>query len=394
MRNLLSISIALFGLILALPLFQAVTGIPPDAPLAGVENAAARPPLGLAAWWDGTLQAGSDAWLSQNLGLRGFWVRTANQINYTLFRELPRRSGTQVLMGRDGFLYEKAYVDTYNAKGRHHKAEMKNISASTRRLQDRLARDGIAFLLVIAPSKAEIYPEHLPAEADTAGRPARRSNYQNMIVYLQRDGVNVVDAHDLFQQWKKAPGAPLLFSKGGTHWNQYGAARVVEILLARLRELTGKDLPSIRVTGAVTNRTIVDADNDLGELVNLWSARPLAGPQIHPVVEKIPGTHLPDLLVVGDSFVFTLTGWMDREQLYRRRDTYYYFNRRFAYPEALDAPLDRRQLDLLREVQGRDAVVVEVGEYWLPRIGFGFVRELLRAYDALDAGAAAADSGS
>ena len=35
--------------------------------------------------------------------------------------------------------------------------------------------------------------------------------------------------------------------------------------------------------------------------------------------------------------------------------------------------------------QGRDAVVIEVGEYWLPRVGFGFVRDLLRAYDALDA---------
>ena len=106
MRRFLSISIGLFGAILALPLFQAATGIPRDVPLAGVESAVARPPPGLAAWWNGTLQSGFDAWFNQNLGLRGCWVRTANQLNYTLFRELPRRSGTQVLMGRDGFLYE------------------------------------------------------------------------------------------------------------------------------------------------------------------------------------------------------------------------------------------------------------------------------------------------
>jgi hypothetical protein len=31
-------------------------------------------------------------------------------------------------------------------------------------------------------------------------------------------------------------------------------------------------------------------------------------------------------------------------------------------------------------VRGRDAVVIEVNEYWLPRIGFGFVRDLLKAY--------------
>ena len=55
---------------------------------------------------------------------------------------------------------------------------------------------------------------------------------------------------------------------------------------------------------------------------------------------------------------------------------------------APNTPLDKRQLDLLAEIRGRDAIVIEVGEYWLPRIGFGFVRDLLRAYDALDAAAA------
>ena len=39
-----------------------------------------------------------------------------------------------------------------------------------------------------------------------------------------------------------------------------------------------------------------------------------------------------------------------------------------------------------------DAVVIEVGEYWLPRVGFGFVRDLLKAYDALDAARAAGNA--
>ena len=251
------------------------------------------------------------------------------------------------------------------------------------------AADGIAFLLVIAPSKAEIYPDHLPEGADVAGRSGRRSNYQNMVERLRADGVNLVDAHELFLEWRREPGAPLLFAKGGTHWNQYGAARVVSRLMEELRGLTGKDLPALRVVGAETNRTVVDADNDLGDLVNLWSGRPLAGPQVHPVLERVEGTHRPDLLIIGDSFVFTLTNLMDRQGLYRKRDTYYYYNRQYFYPVAPNVPLDKRQLDLLEEIAGRDAIVVEVSEYWLPRIGFGFVRDLLKAYDALDAARAA-----
>jgi hypothetical protein len=146
----------------------------------------------------------------------------------------------------------------------------------------------------------------------------------------------------------------------------------------------------VKITGAVTNRTIVGSDNDLAELVNLWSGRMLAGPQVHPVAEVQPGSHVPDLLVIGDSFVFTLTNFMDPLGLYRKRDTYYYYNRHYFYPVAPNVALDKRQLDLLEEIRGRDAIVIEVGEYWLPRIGFGFVRDLLKAYDALDAARAAA----
>ena len=385
MKKLLLVAAILFSLFLALPLFQMATGLPPDYALQGVENKVVPPNPGWAAWWNGTLQAEVDAWLNQRIGLRGLLVRTANQVNFSLFGELPKRSGTQVLMGRAGMLFEKVYVDAYNSGGRRPKSELRNVSASTRRLQDRLAADGIAFLLVIAPSKAEIYPENLPESADVAGRPGRRSNYQNIVEFLRADGVNLLDAHDLFLEWKREPGMPLLFAKGGTHWNEYGAARVVERIMGRLRDLTGKDLPSVRIAGAVTNRTIVESDNDLGELVNLWSGRPLAGPQIHPVAEVRAGSHLPDILVIGDSFVFTLTNFMDRMGLYRKRDLYYYYNRHYFYPVAPNVALDKRQLDLLEDVRGRDAVVIEVSEYWLPRIGFGFVRDLLKAYDALDA---------
>ena len=389
MKTFLLVAAILFSLVLALPLVQMATGFPPDYPLAGVETTATRPATGWAAWWNGTLQPDFDGWINQRIGLRGWLVRTANQLNYVLFRELPRRSGTQVLLGRDGMLYEKVYVDAYNQSGHRLGKELRNISASTKRLQDRLAADGIAFLLVIAPSKAEIYPEFLPPEADVAGRPARRSNYENFVKYLRADGVNLVDAHELFLQWKTAPGAPRLFANGGTHWNEYGAARVVAEIARRLRAATGKDLPTVEIVGAVTNRTIVGEDNDLGELVNLWSGRPLAGPQIHPVADVRPGAHLPDVLFVGDSFVFTLTNFMDRLGLYRKRNTYYYYNREYFWPAAPNAPLDKRQLDLLAEVRGRDAVVIEVGEYWLPRVGFGFVRDMLRAYDAWDAARAA-----
>jgi hypothetical protein len=380
MKAFLLIAAIVFSLFLALPLVQMTTGWPPDVPLLGVETSARFPALSPSGWWSGELQSGFDEWLSQRIGFRGVLVRTANQVQFSLFGELPGRRGTQVVQGQDGFLFENAYVRAYREGGNRPGRELDLVSASTRKMQDYLAADGVALLLVIAPSKAEIYPDKLPDDADTAGRPERRSNYQNLIERLHADGVNVVDAHELFRSLRRDPGTPLLFGKGGTHWNQYGSALVVEQIMKRLRELTGRDLPSFEVTGSVTNRTILGVDNDLAGLLNLWSGERMAGPQIHPVVETRAGSHRPDILFIGDSFVFTLTDWMDREGLYRRRDTYYYYNRQFAYPGEIDAPLDKRSMDLLADVRRRDAVVIEVNEYWLPRIGFGFVRDLLKAY--------------
>ena len=394
MKIFLSMAIALFALLLSLPLIQSATGWPADVPLRGVENTVSPPDFRWAAWWNGTLQTGVDAWLNQHVGLRGRLVRAAHQIRYSLFRELPRGGGTEMVLGRHGFLFEKSYVDAYRQPEPHPEQEAREISASVRRLQDLLAADGIAFLLVIAPSKAEIYPEFLPPEADAAGRPARRSNYENMIGFLRQDGVNLVDSHELFLEWKKSPDTPLLFAQGGTHWNHYGATRVISVVLDRLRELTGKDLPSVQVVGSETNDWIVGADNDLGKLANLWTDQKFAGPQIHPIREKNPGTYLPDVLFVCDSFGSRLTELMTSSKLYRHQDTYYYYARHTYWPHRRDPyfEMEQQKQDLLRELQGRDAVVIVEVEYYLPRIGFGFVEDMLKAYGARDAARAAPPS--
>ena len=384
MRRFLLFAVVCFGVLLALPGVQMVLRLPLDWPLQGAEAQVARPSVSWGAWWGGAFQREYDDWLGQRIGLRGWLVRTANQLRWSLFGELPSGRGTQVLAGKDGFLFEKAYVDAYAAGGDRSDEELREVSRMTRRLQDFLAGDGIAFLLVVAPSKAEVYPEYLPDAADVAGRGGRTSTYEGIIDYLHEDGVNVLDAHELFLRWRREePELSLLFAKGGTHWNRYGAARVVERMTDRLRELTGRDIPGIRVVGSVTNRTVVGVDNDLGDLANqLWGRR-LAGPQVHPVLERVEGGHLPRILFVGDSFIFTLTEWMDERRLYENRLTYYYYNRQFTFPETESVPLNKRELDILAKVREYEAVVIEINEYWLPRIGFGIVKDLLRAYGAL-----------
>jgi len=376
-RNWTYIVMGLFLLLLWLPLTQTAIRWLPEAPLAGVEKSPRPPVFRPAAWWDGSLQERFEPWFNAKVGLRGWMVRTYNQIHFALWRRFAG-SGTKVVLGRNDVLFEKAYVDAYQAPRERKERELRDVCHGVRELQDRLAARGIAFLLVIAPSKAEILPEYLPGGMDVAGRRERRSTRERMAPLLDEYGIHHLDAHEWFRQWKTNEGVTL-FPRGGTHWNHYAAARVVELTLEALRGQTKRPLPEFRVTGAVTNDRVWGADNDLGELLNLWTCRRFTGPQVHPVTARTPCDPLPDILLVGDSFVLTLTRVMDEEKLYRKRDTFYYFNRRFGYPGEVEQALDRRQMDLAAELEGRDAVVIEISEYWLPRIGFGFVKAALKA---------------
>jgi hypothetical protein len=386
MAPFLLIATILFSLALALPLVQMATGLPLDAPLTGMEAAAPAPTWTPAAWWSGTLQKDFDAWLARRIGFRGALVRTANQIHYGLFGELATTGGDKVVPGRAGWFYEKVYVEAFRRGGDAADSDLRRHSAAVRRLQDRLAADGIAFLLVIAPSKAEIYPEFLPAAADPAGRAQRRSHYERMIDVLQADGVHVLDARRLFADWKRAPEAPPLFAKGGTHWNHYGAVRVAALLLEKLAERTGRDFPAVEVVGAVVDRAIRPPDNDLGDLANLWQRRSLAGPQVHPQVEIRRGTSKPDVLFIVDSFGAQLVVWLQQQRLVARHDTYWYNGRHYGWSsrrEVADEAAPRRAG--LERLDGRDAVVVVQVEALLPNVGFGFVEETLAAYEAYDA---------
>lgn len=377
MKTWLYIVICLFVVLLWLPLTQTAFRCLPEAPLAGVEKTPKAPEFSFEAWWDGKLQDRFDPWFNAKVGLRGWMVRTYNQVNYSVFGQLAG-TRTKVIRGHNGVLFEKAYVDAFQASSKGNEQGLRDVLGGVRELQDRLAARGVGFLLVIAPSKAEIMPECLPEGIDVAGRAARRSVRDDIAPLLNEYGIHHLDANAIFKEWKAA-GSPPLFAKGGTHWNHYASARVVGMTLEALRVQTAKPMPTLRVTGAVTNRVVWGADNDLGDLLNLWTSRRMAGPQVHPVLEKTLCEPLPDILFVGDSFVLALTKVMDDEGLYRKRDTFYYFNRRYGYPGKTTERLVGSEMDMGKELAGRDAVVIEINEYWLPKIGFGFVKAALKA---------------
>lgn len=385
--------IAAFASWLALPMLQQHVRIVPRVKLGGVEKPVERPEFSLSAWFNGSFQPAFERRYNHRFSLRPLLIKSWNQIYYTLFAALPaRKGGTGVVLGTDNYLYEDAYIRTYNRNDDRTEDDLRTISRRVRELQDYLAARGIAFLLVIAPSKVEIYPEFVPEGRLRPGRAQRRTVRDRITPLLREAGVNLLDVHEWFLEMKPSSPYPL-FSKTGTHWNQYGAALVCSRIMRELERQTGRNFPDIVVDKITTDDRPEGSDGDLFGLLNLWSGFTIRrrvsfkGIEVHPDLrpDSDPTAVSPNLLFVGDSYCLTLTGIMDRLACYRKRDTLYYFKRTFSYPQPaasaalghpqdlVGVPLDHDALDPATVLEGRDGVVIEINEQWLPKIGFGFI---------------------
>jgi hypothetical protein len=114
----ISVLILLFLLLISLPLLQTLHPFLHEPILNGVTQTAPKPVFRLENWLNGTLQTQIENWLDARMGLRGYFVKTDNQLNFWLFHEIHQKN-TRLVVGKENYLYERNYLETYN--GQDHK---------------------------------------------------------------------------------------------------------------------------------------------------------------------------------------------------------------------------------------------------------------------------------
>ncbi|MHC4178780.1 MAG: alginate O-acetyltransferase AlgX-related protein [Planctomycetota bacterium] len=381
MRIQTGICVVLFVSFLAAVGWQTAFHGLPEPHLEGMFLPVEEPKFSLASWWNGTFQKQvqgteqqegweqKEGWIDRHVGFRSVWIKTDNQINFSLFRQVPTTPNPQqIILGKDNWLYESGYVDSFLGLERATDAALERFAADMKEHQDALERQNIAFLLVISPSKAAHYPEYLPGwlwrERETI-RPHerdKRSDYERLMPLLEEQGIHCVDAVALFRREKEARPDYRLFARGGNHWTYYGASLVVGQMLARLKELTGRDLRQVSCESVTVDCHTTGTDNDLGDVLNLWTPWVTKGPTPHPHLAATGGKWKPNVLCIGDSFSDTLTYVMDSLRVYRRRDTLFLMLMKKMYPEGIIVPIDSPESGWWAETQGRDIVIVEFNE--------------------------------
>lgn len=351
-------------------------------PLRGAATPPPAPRWDLEALRTGATFRAIDDWYSANIGLRNLWVRLDNQLSYSLFGETQKRAeGTHVVAGEDDWLFEHHYI-TYAIKPAFlGEAEIRATLQRIRRVQDKLAARGVPFLLVVAPSKVEVYPEKVPAVYWGGRDPATvETNFERARPLMQEYGINFYDGPARFQEWKRVM-PDNLFTRSGTHWSYYSAARVLTEIRERLNPVMRRPLPEFHVQ-ALESGNPKGNDEDLLALMNLLVEAPYRHPAPYPQLvsqETVPPADLPRILWIHDSFGWPLLDLIYPAKAAQPSESLYYFQTAYAIPGVKRLDRNLQTMDWESYLKDYDAVVMVWTEIAFDFSGWGFFEKVDQA---------------
>jgi alginate O-acetyltransferase complex protein AlgJ len=373
-----------FLLLLALPGLQMRYRLVPEVSLSGVLVKADRPPLEPGGWWSGSFQERFEAWFGEQVGFRGHAVRTDNQIGLSVFREASSKAAEPLILGRRMMVYQDAYVVAYDGTSDYDDRSLRKRVRGLRRLQSGLASRGIAFVLLISPSKAAIYPEYLPRGFVHPASERPRIAYERMLPMLREAGIHVVDGRAILEE-EKARSRHALFPPGGVHWNRYSCALVLRRAWQALGEQLGRPLAELRWSEIREDDTPArkDQETDGADLMNAWHVGHADWKFPRPSFFTVDG-YRPRLAVVGDSFWWLALDIISENRLAAKSEFLYYFNdpdrtgdrRVEGQPRGLPRGMSWNYL------LSTEAVIVEGNEAGLGDLGHGFVEAAGEALSA------------
>ena len=349
--------------------------------LRGVVEKPAPPVWTLAGILDGSVFRATEEWFSGHVGLHNLWVRLDNQVSYTLFRESPvRETGTRVVVGPDDWLFEYAYITAAVTPSPHSTEQLEAMAALIRRVQDKLARRGPRLLLVVAPSKVELYPEYVSPLHFAGRNPATiKTTYEQLRPLLHAAGVEFFDGPARFAAWK-ASGQEHLFARTGTHWSYFAIYHTALELRGLLNPHLHRHLPALELA-SLDYRAPQRTDTDLHRLLNLLLPPFHETDQPFPKLaaqSETPAENLPRLLWVNDSFGLGLIDTLYQANAMQATDCLYYFQNIYQLPGFVKSDREIAAIDWENYIHEFDAVVVVLTEVAFDAGGWGF-------FDALDA---------
>jgi hypothetical protein len=333
---------------------------------------------------DKSLQRWVERFADAQVGFRAALVRTFNEVAFALFGEIPR---VLIYSTPEHGLYSSLALDGLRDRDEASRdAESIALRAEASRLrqvQDLLARNGTEFVVVLAASKPSVYDDDLEPRLLRRGRSPWIETVQFDDV-LRASGVNVIDGVGLLRDFV-SKHALETHAAPGVHWNYYAGCIVASALVEFVRARRPDDVERLDC-GAPVMESPHMVDVDGWSLLNIWTHGNLFRETPYPSIPPPAASKgkAPSYLFVSDSFVDQILYAMRAAHSSSRLVTSGYFAVRAIDQDDTAIPAhapsispDVVRADVLRDVHDVDVVVLEMVDYNIPRLGYGFSQYVL-----------------
>ena len=147
-----------------------------------------------------------------------------------------------VVVGKNGYLYENGYINEYTGAAPKYinvtDDELINRAEALKDIQDELEARGIAFCVVISPSKAGSLPQFIP-DFHVKEYPPLISGYVRPYIrfkqFLEDKGVYFIDSATVYE----SIGLTNTFPRTGIHWNLMAAFETVDAVVEEYERQRG-----------------------------------------------------------------------------------------------------------------------------------------------------------
>ncbi len=361
--------IVLLGMLI--PMIQHMTHFANEKGLKGAVKDPKAPVISIDAWRNGTYQDSMDTYLNEAFGFRPDFVRIHNQIQYSLYGKAQARG---VIIGKEWYLYEYNYIRAYYGLDFVGDSTVNSKIEKLEFIQDTLEKMNKQILVVLAPGKGSYLPEYFP---DSSKHEKGRTNYEAYSERLKESRVNFVDFHHWFRTMKDETPYPL-YPKGGIHWSKYGEILAADSMIKYIEKIGDFDLPDLVIDEFETSSTNKEGDYDIGEGMNILfqtPTYPMAYPKFH--IEH-PEKNTTKGLFIADSYYWGMFNYGFSNSIFGEGQFWFYNNE--IYPDSFDEQKLVGGIDIRKEVESNDFIVLMSTDANLYKFAFGFIDRLYEAY--------------
>jgi hypothetical protein len=341
--------------------------------LEGAFELSPQPDFSIRSFLQGDYQPKAERYIEEKIGFRPLLVRIRNQIDFLVFRKAHAEG---VIIAKKGEIIEEDYILEYLGRLFIGKSTIDQKLKRVKFIQDTLARKGIQLAIVFNPGKGSFHSGLIPSRYYPHDK--KLSNYDYYKQRIQELGINHLDLREYFINIKPNASYPL-YPKYGTHWSTYGMSLAADTLVKFVEDLCGLPMNHLIIGQVELSPDLRDTDFDGGKSMNLlWKphTEKMAYPRLD--FERNTEKHKPAVLVVSDSYYWNIYNAGIPRNLFANEAFWYYH--RQVYPDYYINQTTVDQIDIKKEVEKQEAILVMITERFLYTAFWNFTDDLYSIY--------------